>query len=53
MVETSDTLRYESTRRFYLKHGYTAAAHPHFYADEDGMAVFVKRVESVNGSGTD
>ena len=33
------------TRRFYLKHGYTAAAGiPDFYADGDGMAVFTKRV---------
>lgn len=45
VVETSDTLHYEPTRRFYLKHGYTATAHiPHFYADDDGMSVFVKRL---------
>lgn len=48
VVETSDTLHYEPTRRFYRKHGYTAAATiPDFYADGDGMAVFTKRV---NGS---
>ena len=48
VVETSDTLHYEPTRRFYLKHGYTAAATiPDFYADGDGKAVFAKRV---NGS---
>jgi ribosomal protein S18 acetylase RimI-like enzyme len=45
VVETSDTPHYEPTRRFYLKHGYTATAHiPHFYADDDGMSVFVKRL---------
>ena len=47
VVETSDTAHYEPTRRFYLKHGYTAAATiPDFYADGDGMAVFTKRVGS-------
>ncbi len=46
VVETSDTTHYEPTRRFYLKHGYTAAATiPDFYADGDGMAVFTKRLE--------
>jgi|SRR5579883_8521 len=45
VVETSDTAHYEPTRRFYLKHGYTAAARiPDFYADQDGMAVFTKRL---------
>ncbi len=47
VVETSDTAHYEPTRRFYLKHGYTAAATiSDFYADGDGMAVFVKSVGS-------
>lgn len=47
VVETSDTAHYEPTRRFYLKHGYTAAAQiPHFYADHDGMAVFTKRLRT-------
>ena len=45
VVETSTTAHYEPTRRFYLRHGYTAAADiPDFYADGDGMAVFTKRV---------
>ncbi len=45
VVETSTTEHYEPTRRFYLKHGYTAAASiPDFYADGDGMAVFTKKV---------
>ena len=45
VIETSDTAKYEPTRRFYLKHGYTAAATiPDFYADGDGMAVFTKKV---------
>ena len=44
VVETSTTEHYEPTRRFYLRHGYTAAAQiPDFYADGDGMAVFTKR----------
>lgn len=47
VIETSDTAKYEPTRRFYLKHGYTAAATiPDFYADGDGMAVFTKKVGS-------
>ncbi len=45
VVETSDTAKYEPTRAFYLKSGYTAAATvPHFYADNDGMAIFTKRL---------
>lgn len=45
VVETSTTAHYEPTRRFYLKHGYTAAAEiPDFYADGDGMAVFTRRL---------
>jgi ribosomal protein S18 acetylase RimI-like enzyme len=45
VVETSDTPHYEPTRRFYLKHGYTAATRiPDFYADGDGMSVFTKRI---------
>ena len=48
VVETSDTPHYEPTRRFYLKHGYTAAAHiPDFYADGDGMSVFTKRLAAL------
>jgi ribosomal protein S18 acetylase RimI-like enzyme len=45
VVETSDTAKYAPTRAFYLKGGYTAAATvPHFYADDDGMAIFTKRL---------
>jgi ribosomal protein S18 acetylase RimI-like enzyme len=47
VIETSDTAKYEPTRRFYLKRGYTAAARiPDFYADGDGMSVFTKKVRS-------
>jgi ribosomal protein S18 acetylase RimI-like enzyme len=47
VIETSDTPKYEPTRQFYLKRGYTAAAViPDFYADGDGMAVFTKRFSS-------
>ena len=45
VVETSDTAKYAPTRAFYLKSGYTAAATvPHFYADDDGMVIFTKRL---------
>jgi ribosomal protein S18 acetylase RimI-like enzyme len=45
VIETADTPRYEPTRRFYLKHGYDATAHiPHYYAEDDGMVVFTKRM---------
>lgn len=45
VVETSDAPHYEPTRRFYLKHGYTAAGVvPDYYADGDGRAFFVKKV---------
>jgi len=44
-IETSRLPHYEPTRRFYLKHGYTAAATvPDFYADGDGMALFTKHL---------
>jgi ribosomal protein S18 acetylase RimI-like enzyme len=47
VVETSDTPHYEPTRRFYLKHGYSAVATiPDFYTDGDGMTVFTKRMGS-------
>jgi ribosomal protein S18 acetylase RimI-like enzyme len=47
VVETADTPRYEPTRRFYLKHGYTAIAHiPDYYVNDDGMVVFIKKVGS-------
>lgn len=45
VVETADTPRYEPTRRFYVNRGYTTAAHIHdYYADDDGMVVFTKRI---------
>jgi ribosomal protein S18 acetylase RimI-like enzyme len=45
LIETSSTPHYEPTRRFYLKHGYTQAAHiPDFYTDGDGLVVFSKRL---------
>jgi GNAT superfamily N-acetyltransferase len=45
VLETSDTPHYEPTRRFYLKHGYTAASVvPDYYADNDGRVVFLKRL---------
>jgi GNAT superfamily N-acetyltransferase len=45
VVETSTTEHYEPTRRFYLKHNYTAASEiQDFYADGDGMAIFTKRL---------
>lgn len=45
LIETSSTPHYEPTRRFYLKHDYTQAAHvPDFYADGDGLVVFSKRI---------
>jgi ribosomal protein S18 acetylase RimI-like enzyme len=44
-IETSSTPKYEPTRGFYLKHGYThAATVPDLYADGDGMAIFTKRL---------
>lgn len=45
LIETSDTPHYEPTRQFYLKYGYTLAAHIRdYYADGDGMTVFRKRL---------
>lgn len=45
VIETSATPKYEPTRQFYLRCGYTAAAViPDLYADGDGMAVFTKKV---------
>ena len=48
VVETADTPHYEPTRRFYLKHGYTVAAHiPDYYAENDGQVIFLKRLDAV------
>jgi ribosomal protein S18 acetylase RimI-like enzyme len=50
LIETSSTPHYEPTRRFYLKHGYTQAAHiPDYYADGDGLVVFSKRIVRAGG----
>ncbi len=50
VVETADTPLYEPTRQVYLKRGYTAAGTvPHYYADDDGKAIFTKLVVSVSG----
>ena len=38
-------LQHEPTRRYYLKHGYTVAAHiPDYYAENDGQVIFLKRL---------
>jgi len=45
-VETSSVPRYDKTRSFYLKHGYdTVAVLPDYYADDDSMVVFRKRLK--------
>ena len=47
LVETSSTPHYDLTRRFYLKHGYEQiAVIADFYADNDSMVVFAKRLTS-------
>ena len=46
LIETSSISSFERTRRFYRKHGYTEVAHiPDYFADGDGKASFIKRVE--------
>lgn len=45
LIETSMLERYEPTRRFYHKYGYTqAAVIPDYYSEGDGMAVYMKRI---------
>jgi GNAT superfamily N-acetyltransferase len=45
LIETSSMPRYEPTREFYRKRGYSIAAHiPDYYADGDGLVVFNKRL---------
>jgi GNAT superfamily N-acetyltransferase len=45
LIETSSLPKYELTRRFYLKHGYSQiAAVPDYYADGDDMLIFGKRM---------
>jgi ribosomal protein S18 acetylase RimI-like enzyme len=45
LIETSSLTKYELTRRFYLKHGYTQIATvADYYADGDDMLFFGKRL---------
>jgi len=45
LLETSSLTRYDSTREFYKKRGYSVASHiPDYYADGDGLVVFCKRL---------
>lgn len=45
LIETSTLARYESTREFYRKRGYSVASHiPDYYADGDGLVVYCKRL---------
>jgi ribosomal protein S18 acetylase RimI-like enzyme len=47
LIETATTPHYEPTRQFYLKCGYELVATiPDYYADEDGMAIFSRRIPS-------
>jgi ribosomal protein S18 acetylase RimI-like enzyme len=44
-IETSTKEIYKPAREFYIKHGYTRVATvPHYYAENDGKAVFMKIV---------
>ena len=46
VIETSSLPKYELTRRFYLKYGYSQiAAVKDFYADSDDMLFFCKRMD--------
>jgi GNAT superfamily N-acetyltransferase len=46
LIETSSLPKYELTRRFYLKYGYSQiAAVRDYYADADDMLYFCKRME--------
>jgi ribosomal protein S18 acetylase RimI-like enzyme len=45
VIETSSQPKYELTRQFYLKYGYSQiAAVPNYYADGDDMLFFAKRM---------
>src|SRR6266851_7178856 len=47
LIETSSLPHYGLTRKFYLKHGYDQAAIlKDFYADQDDMVVFSRRMNS-------
>lgn len=44
-IETSTKDIYEPAREFYIKHGYIAVATvPHYYAENDNKAVFMKQL---------
>ena len=46
LIETSSLPKYELTRRFYLKYGYSQiAAVKNYYADADDMLYFCKRMD--------
>jgi ribosomal protein S18 acetylase RimI-like enzyme len=46
LIETSSLPKYELTRRFYLKHGYSQiAVVKDYYADADDMLFFCKRLD--------
>lgn len=54
MIETSTLPHYDPTRRFYLKYGYEQIAQvPDYYADGDGMVVYVKRLAPLEARGED
>ncbi|HXD85006.1 MAG TPA: GNAT family N-acetyltransferase [Urbifossiella sp.] len=45
LIDTSTLPRYEATRQFYVRNGYSAAAHiPDYYAEDDGLIIFSKRL---------
>ncbi len=45
LIETSSLPQYDPARRFYAKHGYRQAAQiADYYADDDSMVVFSKRL---------
>jgi len=45
VIETSSLPKYQLTRQFYLKYGYTqTAAVANYYADGDDMLFFAKRM---------
>src|SRR3954470_16965310 len=47
LIETSSLLKYELTRRFYLKHGYQQVAMvPNYYAHGDDMLFFAKSLDA-------
>lgn len=46
LIETSDQSSFERIRQFYRKHGYTEVGRiPDYFADGDGKASFIKRLQ--------